>query len=1274
KEKPLATSSARFKDAVIGITDDTENGLPASADRNTGEWTATNEAWEFTPNGRNITRAIRWYEDGNYLNTNLYNNRTTVSVCPKNITQVYTAEAIYTLRSGERFSIKENITVNVASDYPLPNDYTEIVCGTTSVRDQRDFNPILSKNPAENFNFKYYLSREDALVGASTFLAESLPIESNQTYYVRIENKTDSSCFRIALLKLGNTVSAQLTNRVQVCEAAQTDFILSRLLCQIVDSNLTYTNPRFRIGSSTGAVVTRTNLSSSSQIYLTINTSCGDITYGPISVNVTPGPILKPIAEPLNIAVCDIVTNNNPPLRESNFDWQKYFEDHNISFTDEEDVLITVHNSEANARNNVQALTSINEGNPAEDYTYDIWVRVQSAATLDTCVSACFSIVKVSIRVIFTKIILNVEDADADATPDNPEIFDTEIANIYLCRSTTERTLDLDVDSDAIIKVMNPVGGVGVTKTFHTSYADANNMASEGVSANQILRANETRKVFYIRYSLSSDPENPCYVVKQMEYNVETFPVRNTNSNIPVCSADISVPTLIQLSDYTQTILGQMYNRNPRPTLQFFADSSASSAISTIELSASNSPKSVWVKITSGYNTACETQLMEYKFAVVQGPILKTTAIPISINCDNNDDEIITYDLTSLNANFIDNPENYNIRYFRNYNSSNQSLTGEITAQTTNFRLSNSGTQTIYYRIGVGNTGCFSVGRVDFNINITETPIKLNDNQILLNCNNSGQVFLFNLNDTIDKLYSSENPTYSTFISTVSFYETENNANNATNPIANTENYPINAVDVRKDIWVRFESVNGCYSVKNITLKVINPNDLTFTSNDVQEAICDNNLSGNYTFNLKEWLADKINNSTVGNSFLRDYEATLGANYTFHKTNNASSPALSESEIINFHPDPVSQPSVFLKADANGCHNILEIKFDFGDISTLEFPNYEICRESVINLNDTVVDTIPDVSTAVNFEFFRSEEDLKNNVKIENPTTYQYENITDIWVKIIFADGICPRKGLMKFVLKTAPEFTMESETVYFCKSSESAVIRINPSRIYSSGLSPVSYTITGLNGFSQSGDYESFEVLRTDVEGKYQVTIFADNGCSFTGTEVEVKAYDVPKIYRLTTEGNTVTVLAEAANANRRIQYSLDGGDWKDTYVFHNLSPGLHKFYVRYADNQIERGCISEAEEVLILDLINTITPNGDGINDTWKIQNLDFFGEENTNIKIFDRQSRKVFEQDSNTEIVWDGYYNGRVLPTDTYWYVLILPDGRTITGWILLKNREN
>lgn len=129
-----------------------------------------------------------------------------------------------------------------------------------------------------------------------------------------------------------------------------------------------------------------------------------------------------------------------------------------------------------------------------------------------------------------------------------------------------------------------------------------------------------------------------------------------------------------------------------------------------------------------------------------------------------------------------------------------------------------------------------------------------------------------------------------------------------------------------------------------------------------------------------------------------------------------------------------------------------------------------------------------------------------------------------------------------------------------------------------------------------------------------------------------------------------------------------MDLVNWQDSNYFGNLQPGDYTFYVRYSDS----GCHGDGRRGKIFTIINTITPNGDGLNDRWKLSGLDVFPESSI-LQIYDKFGSLVYKQISNTEFVWDGKYDSRNLETDSYWYVITAADGRIYKGWILLKNRN-
>jgi len=70
-----------------------------------------------------------------------------------------------------------------------------------------------------------------------------------------------------------------------------------------------------------------------------------------------------------------------------------------------------------------------------------------------------------------------------------------------------------------------------------------------------------------------------------------------------------------------------------------------------------------------------------------------------------------------------------------------------------------------------------------------------------------------------------------------------------------------------------------------------------------------------------------------------------------------------------------------------------------------------------------------------------------------------------------------------------------------------------------------------------------------------------------------------------------------------------------------------------------------------------NAITPNGDGENDTWEIEDIEAFPD--VTVFIYDTAGQNVYKSRQGYT-PWDGTFNGRQLPMGTYYYVIDLNDG--------------
>jgi gliding motility-associated-like protein len=71
-----------------------------------------------------------------------------------------------------------------------------------------------------------------------------------------------------------------------------------------------------------------------------------------------------------------------------------------------------------------------------------------------------------------------------------------------------------------------------------------------------------------------------------------------------------------------------------------------------------------------------------------------------------------------------------------------------------------------------------------------------------------------------------------------------------------------------------------------------------------------------------------------------------------------------------------------------------------------------------------------------------------------------------------------------------------------------------------------------------------------------------------------------------------------------------------------------------------------------------NLMSPNGDGENDVWVIENLESYP--NNKVSIFDRAGRLIYGK-TNYNNDWNGQLNGYPLTEDTYYYIILLDGGK-------------
>ncbi|MCS3532473.1 T9SS type B sorting domain-containing protein [Chryseobacterium sp. JUb7] len=193
-------------------------------------------------------------------------------------------------------------------------------------------------------------------------------------------------------------------------------------------------------------------------------------------------------------------------------------------------------------------------------------------------------------------------------------------------------------------------------------------------------------------------------------------------------------------------------------------------------------------------------------------------------------------------------------------------------------------------------------------------------------------------------------------------------------------------------------------------------------------------------------------------------------------------------------------------------------------------------------------------------------------------------------------------------------------------------------------------------------------QVINNVTVGTYWVQL--KSGECIATQAVKVYASEQPVISSIDIASTTVTVYANGGT--QPYKYSMDGINWQDSNVFKNVPRGDAQIFVKDAYD-----CEPIDITIVVPNLINVITPNGDGINDFIDYSALG--SKQNLVFNIFDRYGAKIHQADKSNKYRWDGTIAGRKVPTGSYWYSVSWNENNKkntaikYSDWILVKNRE-
>jgi gliding motility-associated-like protein len=204
-----------------------------------------------------------------------------------------------------------------------------------------------------------------------------------------------------------------------------------------------------------------------------------------------------------------------------------------------------------------------------------------------------------------------------------------------------------------------------------------------------------------------------------------------------------------------------------------------------------------------------------------------------------------------------------------------------------------------------------------------------------------------------------------------------------------------------------------------------------------------------------------------------------------------------------------------------------------------------------------------------------------------------------------------------------------------------------------SGGQGPFRFSLNG-------AAFQNISQWNNLAPGSYLITVRDNNGCTFSKTivieEAENKINDCSAGADVVIDFGENVVLQGVQGSGNKLTWSPGGSLSDSTIVNPTAFPFASTVYTLTVTTPEGCTCTDRVtvRVIPLIDIPNTFTPNGDGINDTWILQFTRFY--DNVEVFVYNRFGDKIYENmnyDASTE--WDGTYKGAPVPPATYYYVV-------------------
>ncbi|MEP2937135.1 MAG: gliding motility-associated C-terminal domain-containing protein [Gilvibacter sp.] len=637
--------------------------------------------------------------------------------------------------------------------------------------------------------------------------------------------------------------------------------------------------------------------------------------------------------------------------------------------------------------------------------------------------------------------------------------------------------------------------------------------------------------------------------------------------------------------------------------------------------------------------------------------------------CDDDNDGFAEFMLTDADAEIIAGQPDTFVNY---YLTLDDATAGDTSLALVSPYTNISNPQTIYARIeNLG--GCFDT--VSFLLTVNNSPV-LND-----------PIAVYELcdDDTADGITTFDLTSWLPEVSdetglTCLFYLTEADANAGTDPIGspgafeNTANPQL--------IWVRCDNGDGCFTVGSFELNVNeNPNIAAPDS----LAICDDNADELAEFDLTVRSSQILNGlppSDYTVQFYEDLDLTLLIADPTAYTNLAN-PQLIYVVVTN---------------NVTGCSSLVTLELQVLDGPVINDPDpYELCDDNnpgdgIEAFDLTSRDTeVTGGASGLQITYHESEADAQAGA---SPLASPYENTSNpqtVYVRAEDETTGCYSTTTLELIVLALPTATQPADVTACGDSDGSASFDLGPiASEAANGQSGVTVTFHETEADADAGDnalsspYANssnpqvlYIRIQDDATGCYSLTTvtllveFVPNmtppanvevcpgpGAIGLTNEFDLSSYSDQLGIDLT--GLTLSYHTSSTDAEDGVNAIANPSSYTNSLAEETV-------YVRATS---AAGCFSITSfdlSVIQCEIVipQGISPNGDGMNDTFHIEGIELHP--NFVLNIFDRRGLLVYTGNGSTQ-EWDGRaieQSGSLLPVGTYFYTLQLNDNQNEAG---------